>query len=74
MIPMTKTFYISNILDPIARTAGEASKPCSVNTNSECLKAALFFDYNTSEKSACRPKLATYPLQTPRKNALAKTL
>jgi hypothetical protein len=61
-------------LDPIARTAGEASKPCSVNTNSECLKAALFFDYNTSEKSACRPKLATYPLQTPRKNALAKTL
>jgi hypothetical protein len=67
-------FCCSDHLDPIARTAGEASKPCSVNTNSECLKAALFFDYNTSEKSACRPKLATYPLQTPRNNALAKTL
>jgi len=47
-------------LDPIARTAGEASKPCPVNTNSECLKAALFFDYNTSEKSACFGKESSF--------------
>ncbi len=41
-----RSFYI---LDQIARVAGKAPRSIVELTNSECLQAALFLSYNTSE-------------------------